>query len=99
MNKDKHIGQAIRFVRISQGLGQEELAQKAGISGSFISQLESGVRDPSWDVLMKLCESLRVPLTLLAMILESENSFVRPIVSLAYNELSKVSREKEGNHA
>lgn len=89
----QHIGRAIRFARLSKGLSQEELAKKAGVSDSFISSLESGHRDPSWKMLLYLCDALGVDLTLLAMLTERESAFVKPILPLAYVKLA----EEESN--
>lgn len=87
-----HMGQAMRFIRQSQGLGQDELGAKAGVSGGYISLIENGARDPSLEVVRKLCHAMGVSLTLLAMLSESDSPFVRPILPLAYVELSRLTK-------
>lgn len=91
MKRPKHVGQAIRFVRLAQGMSQEELANKSGVSDTFISFVENGNRTPSWDVAERICEALGVSLTLIAMLLEKNHPFVQPIIPLAYMELARIS--------
>ena len=53
----------IRKLRLVKGLKQECIAQKAGISASYISMLESGKRKPSPAVAKRLGKALGVPWT------------------------------------
>lgn len=59
------IGRAIRFLRLGQGLGQPELAERAGLSVSYLSLLERGKRDPATSTVIKIADALGVPLLLL----------------------------------
>lgn len=52
----------IRVWREHRGLSQSELAAKAGISPSYLSQLESGKRDGTMEVLSAVAASLDVTL-------------------------------------
>lgn len=52
----------IRVWREHRGLSQGELAAKAGISPSYLSQLESGKRDGTMEVLAAVAFSLNVTL-------------------------------------
>ena len=54
------IGEHIRKSRQEARISQEELAEYAGISGSYISDIEAGKRNFSVDVLMKIAEALQV---------------------------------------
>lgn len=56
------VGNKIRELRKTMGLTVEELADKAGISQSMISQVERGLAKPSIDTLWKLSIYLDVPL-------------------------------------
>lgn len=58
------IAQVIRKVRQSQGLTVEQLAQRSGFSKGFISQVENFRQTPSLKALIKIAESLGVPLSL-----------------------------------
>ena len=53
------IGERIRKSRQEARISQEELAEYAGISGSYISDIEAGKRNFSVDVLMKIAEALQ----------------------------------------
>lgn len=52
-------GQRVRSLRRSQKLTQEELAEKLGISASFMGHLERGSRIASIDTLVALCNTLK----------------------------------------
>lgn len=46
--------------RLDQGLTKKELASKVGTSASFITQLFSGDRKPSWNLLAKMQKELSI---------------------------------------
>src|SRR3989304_9391015 len=48
------IGEKIKNLREAEGLTQEEIAVKGGVSKEFISMVESGKRNPSLGVLSKI---------------------------------------------
>ena len=52
-------GQRVRTLRRSQKLTQEELAEKLGISASFMGHLERGTRIASIETLVALCNTLK----------------------------------------
>lgn len=55
------IGMAIKTLRASAGLQQQELAARVGISASFLSLIERDKRDPTVRVLRDIGNSLGVP--------------------------------------
>ena len=55
----------IREYRKQQNLTMKELAREAGMSISYISQVERGEIDPSLSSLRKIASVLQVPLYLL----------------------------------
>jgi transcriptional regulator with XRE-family HTH domain len=57
----RRFGDMLRELRVSRGVGQAELARRAGISPSALSQAERGVRGISADTLMRIWEILGVP--------------------------------------
>ena len=66
MNVVKEVGKKVRVLRTSRlgpKMTQEELAQKAEISVSFLSMIERGERAPHLETLTKLAEALEVPMT------------------------------------
>ena len=59
-------GNPIRIWREHRGMSQSELATRAGISASYLSQLESGKRDGTVEILSTLAAELGVALDDLA---------------------------------
>jgi transcriptional regulator with XRE-family HTH domain len=59
------IGRAIRFCRQQKGLTQPQLAERAALSSSYLSVLETGKRDPSLSSLQSIARGLGVPLSVL----------------------------------
>jgi transcriptional regulator with XRE-family HTH domain len=54
------LGQAIRALRVREGLSQKELARRAQITPSFLSQVEGNHRSASLTVLDRISEALGV---------------------------------------
>lgn len=48
--------------RKEMGIGQIEMANRLGISQSFLSCIESGKKDPSLDVFFHMCDVLEIKL-------------------------------------
>ena len=55
-----NIGQVIRRYRKKQKLTLKAVAEKAGVSESFLSQVENNVNSPSVDTLQKICGSIGI---------------------------------------
>ena len=56
----KDLGARIRTMRRQQSLTQEHLAEKIGISASFLGHIERGTRVASLETLVALCNELDV---------------------------------------
>ena len=78
------IGSFIRAQREAAQVSVRQLAEKAGVSNPYLSQIERGLRKPSADVLNQIAKALRVSAEVLyvqAGILEpSDNSEVRDAI-------------------
>jgi len=48
------LGQALKALRSSRHLTQEELSARTGTHTTYISDIERGARNPSWAALVKL---------------------------------------------
>ena len=59
------LGERIRSLRTEQALQQRQLAEKAGLTPSMVSQIESGRLTPSLPTLGKLAGALGVPIAAL----------------------------------
>lgn len=63
VNKDRlhrRFGEVLREKRKERGLTQEVLAQKAGITPVYVSQLERGLKSPSLWTIARLSKVLGV---------------------------------------
>jgi transcriptional regulator with XRE-family HTH domain len=60
------IGQTILRVRKEKGIKQKDLAKGAGISPTYLSQIEKGQRVPRLDVLEKISAEINIPLSILS---------------------------------
>jgi CheY-like chemotaxis protein len=56
------LGEAIRKKRSSLGISQEELAARAGLHRTYVSDVERGARNPSLDSVEKLARALELSL-------------------------------------
>jgi transcriptional regulator with XRE-family HTH domain len=83
-NAASDIGTFIRTQREAAQVSVRQLAEKAGVSNPYLSQIERGLRKPSADVLNQIAKALRVSAEVLyirAGILEpSEGSQVRDAI-------------------
>ena len=61
-NRDRFIqlGVAIAALRKLRGMSQEQLAEKAGLSPRFISQLERGIAFGSANTIISICKVLKI---------------------------------------
>jgi transcriptional regulator with XRE-family HTH domain len=55
---NEELGRLLARLRTERGLGQKQLAERAGIDNSTLSRLESGGRGVSREVLDRLCQAL-----------------------------------------
>lgn len=62
MDKKALLGRRIGEIRKRRGLSQEMLAERAGISAQYVSNIERGKENPTLDLLFRLAEALRVSL-------------------------------------
>jgi transcriptional regulator with XRE-family HTH domain len=58
-------GARVRALRTSQGLSQEELAERADLHWTYISGIERGVRNPGLNTISKLARGLKVDVEVL----------------------------------
>lgn len=56
----RDIGDFIRDLRRNAGVSLRQLADKAGVSNPYLSQVERGLRKPSAEVLQQIASALRV---------------------------------------
>src|SRR6201997_1270385 len=95
-NAAQDIGSFIRAQREAAQVSVRQLAEKAGVSNPYLSQIERGLRKPSADVLSQIAKALRVSAAVLyirAGILEpNESSAVRDAI---VNDMAITERQKQ----
>lgn len=52
----------IRDKREEKGMSQNQLAKMLGISQPYMNQIESGARNPTLPLLIKICDILEIPM-------------------------------------
>lgn len=57
------ISEALRLMRVFHDLKQFELAEKLNISKSYLSEIESGVKSPTLDLLDKYSQEFDIPVS------------------------------------
>lgn len=63
----ERFGYRIKQARLKKGMTQIQLSEKIGISNNYLSVLERGDKQPSYDVLIKLSDILEVSIDELIM--------------------------------
>ncbi len=66
------LGRVIARLREVAGMSQEELAERAGIHRTYISQLERGIKSPTLNIVVKVSVSLGVRASELIRLMEKE---------------------------
>lgn len=56
------VGRNVATERKKCGLSQEKLGELVGVTAAYISQIETGVKNPSYGLLLKLSNALAIPL-------------------------------------
>lgn len=65
------INNALKLIRKYHNLSQTQLAPKLALSTSYLSELESGKKEPSIDILQRYSEFFNVPLSSLVVFSET----------------------------
>lgn len=55
------ISEALRLIRVFHDMKQAELATRLGISKSHISEIESGKKKPTYDVIQRYSKEFKIP--------------------------------------
>ena len=72
---NKTFGKMLKEKRESRNFTQSYLAQKSGLSRSYISNLEVGAQDPSINTIFLLAQTLNIKPSVLIDTLEEKDNF------------------------
>ena len=68
-----NIGLAMKKCRDAKNLTLQEMAEKSGLTKSYLSRIENSQRDPTISALEKISLALDIPLNLLILLSEDED--------------------------
>ena len=91
------LGDYLREQRVSARLSLRQLAEQAGVSNPYLSQIERGLRRPSAEVLQQLSKALRVSAETLyvkAGILDPEDHPSTTVEAAVLSDLTITERQK-----
>lgn len=88
----KRLGEKIKKERLINKLTQAKLAEKVGISPTFLGQIERGEKIPSLETVVNIAVTLNVTIDGLMFETELSNSIIISELSLA---LSKISNSEK----
>lgn len=71
------LNEALRLIRVFYDLTQKELAEKLGISKSYLSEIESGKKTPTLDLLNRYSKLFDIPASSIMFFSESLNKDVK----------------------
>lgn len=57
------LAETLRLLRVFHDMKQIELAEKLGVSKSYVCEIENGNRTPSLDVIQRYAETFKVPVS------------------------------------
>jgi transcriptional regulator with XRE-family HTH domain len=60
------LGRAAKVVRVRHGRTQEQVARSSGLHPTYISDIERGARNPSWEAITRLAKGIGVPVAEIA---------------------------------
>lgn len=80
-----NLGKAIKLCRTQKGMNQQQLAEKAKISVSYLSLLEKGKRDLNYSTLQDIATGLSVPVSIISFLAADEQEL---------SGINQVMREK-----
>lgn len=90
-----NFGLTLKQLRLSRGLTQERLAKILEITPSAITMYESGARNPSIKVLIKLSKFFNVSIDELINILPCQNNIDEAILGISSKEFNSLTNKQK----
>lgn len=97
-NAVESLGDYLKEQRVSARLSLRQLAEQAGVSNPYLSQIERGLRKPSADVLQQIAKALRISaeqLYIRAGIISPEDGVGGSVELAVLNDTSLTERQKQ----
>ncbi|MGH3354388.1 MAG: helix-turn-helix domain-containing protein [Nocardioidaceae bacterium] len=94
----ENLGEYLRDQRREARLSLRQLAEQAGVSNPYLSQIERGLRRPSAEVLQQLAKALRISAETLyvrAGILDPDEDGQRSVHAAVLNDPTLTERQKQ----
>jgi len=91
------LGRAIRELRGERDVSIEALAFAASIHPTYLSSIERGLRNPSWQVLRSLAAALQIPVADLARCVESAERVREGFERVLEDERARLARASVGS--
>ncbi len=94
----ENLGDYLREQRVSAQLTLRQLAEQAGVSNPYLSQIERGLRRPSAEVLQQIAKALRISAETLyvrAGILDPSDGEVRSVELAVLADTGLTERQKQ----
>ena len=97
------MNEALRLAREFHNLNQSQAAERLGVSQSFLSEIESGKKPPSLDILHKYAEAYSLPLSAFLRFLEALDEkkarpeFERKVADKLLKMMQWVAKQEEAN--
>lgn len=92
------LGRALKQIRVFHNLKQFELADKLGISASYLSEIEKGIKEPSMSIMDEYSKLFKIPKSSILFFVENiekpratKNVISKKIITM----LEFISYEKE----
>lgn len=57
------LSETLRLLRVFHDMKQSELAERLGVSKSYVSEIENGNRTPSMEVIQRYADTFKVPVS------------------------------------
>lgn len=92
------LGDYLKEQRTTAQLSLRQLAEQAGVSNPYLSQIERGLRKPSADVLQQLAKALRISaeqLYIRAGIISPEDATTRSVELAVFSDTALTERQKQ----
>ena len=71
------LGEFLRIARIANDKKIIDVAEETGISKSYLTEIEKGIKKPSDDILQKICTNYNIVSTYLQILIYSHLRFIK----------------------